>query len=140
MYARIDYNVNNAVIRKGRGLKKVRGSKSKIKNKSKVAEYAVKSIMKTSLESAQVLNSKVGSYTGNKIKTQARGDALKYTSYMITASVNPYVAIGAMAIDVGNSLIDYTIRNINSAQETEYKSSYYGKMATSKSRWRGNYQ
>ena len=140
MYARIDYNVNNRVIKKGRGLKRVRGASGKIASQRTIADYATRSIIRTSLEAVKILNSKVGSYTGNKVRTQARGDALKYSSYMITSTVNPYVAIGAMAIDVGNSLIDYTIRNINSAQETEYKSSYYGKMATSKSRWRGNYQ
>lgn len=91
-------------------------------------------------KSIGAITTKASLYTGNKIRANNIGQTLKLGSYAITAVKNPYLAIGLFGLDTINAVSNTTIRLINSEQETEYRASYYGKMATSGSRWRGDYR
>lgn len=122
-----------------------RSSKTKVaKRKLTANEKFVNKVM--GFASSKVLTvpsvvlSKVGSYTGNKVQSSNINTAFKIGSYGIMATINPYVAIGKIAIDSIVNITDYNIKQINSIQETNYKTSLIGNSSTSNSRWRGNYK
>lgn len=145
MYAKVEFNVNelySGSSRKGKrkSSSKFKIAKHKVKKQKDYSEQGTKFAGIVMLDTVKIINSKVGAYTGNKIRSNATGETLKYASYMLIAASNPYVALGVVALETANNIIDYNIRNINSIQETEYKASYYGRMASSNSRWRGNYK
>lgn len=140
MYARIDFNINNIKQSRKKGLKKIKGNQNKISNQKKITSYGIGLASRSFLQGLQMVTTKVGSYTGNKVQTRNMNTSIKYTGYMITATINPYLAIGKAALDLLENTVDYNIRQINSQQETDYRTSLIGKSSTSNSRWRGNYK
>lgn len=140
MYARIDYNVNNIITPKEKKTKRVKGAKKVRKNQRNKNDYAVRVASRSFLTAIQTVNSKVGSYTGNKIQTRNMSTNFRVASYGIIATINPYLAIGKSAIDLTQNTIDYVTRVLNSEEEVNYKTSLIGNATTSNSRWRGTYR
>ena len=92
----------------------------------------------TTLAVAAYANSKVGQYTGNKMRQANNQTTLALTGMGLLALKNPVVGITALATYVTKSAIDTQINIINSQQESAYRMSYKGNMTTSGSRWRGS--
>ena len=88
----------------------------------------------------QAINSKVGQYTGNRVASSNREEIITLGSLAVTALINPGYAIGASVVHIANNIGDFAVRQINSQEESNYKNSLIGNMATSNSRWRGNFR
>lgn len=105
-------------------------------------------ISTTTILSANVINSKIGHYTGNKVAQSNASQVIKmagFTSGAILSLatgnfIGAAISIGGSAISYGSQLLDYEIMIRNSEQESAYKRSLRGNMATSNSRWRGDYK
>lgn len=114
--------------------------KSKISTNTNLIGKAISFASGKVLTTPSIVLSKVGSYTGNKIQTSNINANFKIGAYALAANINPYIAVGKFAIDSIINITDFNIRQINSQQETDYRTSLIGKSSTSNSRWRGNYK
>ena len=116
-------------------------------NNIKLSKW-IGTIATTSMLTANVINSKVGQYTGNKVAQSNASQAIKLAGLASAAIlsiasgnyIGGAIAIGGAAISYGSQLLDYTVMVRNSEQESAYKRSLRGNMATSNSRWRGDYK
>lgn len=134
-YAEFVVNINNGVSSKTGTVQKLKRKKKKTKfNGKKALSIANMYASRT----AQLINSKVGAYTGNKVATSNRNESIMLASMAITALINPAYGIGSFAIHALNNSLDFAVRMKNSQEESDYKRSYLGNMATSKSRWKGS--
>jgi hypothetical protein len=88
------------------------------------------------LSAANVVNSAVGSYTGNKVRQNNISVGLRFASMGISFAINPIFGAIHLATTVGKEIADVNIRQINSQQESAYRRSYMGNITTSGSRWR----
>lgn len=136
-YARVDYHINNLKVGKTR---RPKGSRNKIKDQNRKARSAIQLVGSTILQSSQMLATKAGNYTGNKIKKENIKAVSKVGSYALAIAVNVYAGVAYTLLDITNTVVDYNINSINSIQESNYKNSYLGNPTTSNSRWRGNYK
>ena len=84
---------------------------------------------------ASYANSKVGDYTGNKVRQSNIATGIGALTTIGTAFINPVLAVGVIAGYSVKRTIDMGIERENSRQESQYRSSYRGKATTSKSRW-----
>lgn len=119
------------------------GGRTKRKSKKQRQSQAITRGIKLASFSSKTTSSvitRVGQYTGNKISQRNISTLVKYSGFAVTAIGSPYVALASVAVDTANNLTDFVIRNVNSEQQNDYKRSLLGNMATSNSRWRGNYK
>jgi len=130
-----------------------KGSKSKVNKQFKAITNAISISSGIIVSSGYVINSKVGSYTGNKVKQANIKNAFTVASKVAGAVglfakastaggpvVGAIIAGGGLALDTINTITDITIKQANMRQEFDYKNSLIGNMATSGSRWKGNYR
>lgn len=140
-YAEFVVNINNV---SGEHTKPISIDKFQKKNKTKKIgnkiNKAVNLVTVYASKTFQAINSKVGQYTGNRIATSNRQEIITLGSLAVNALINPTYAIGATAIHIANNITDFAVRQLNSQEESNYRSSLLGNMATSKSRWRGNFR
>ena len=139
-YAEFVVNVNNIGTSRKPSSKKKKKTTENIKSQNNNLKRAYRFASINALSVASALNSYTGAYTGNKVKQANVTQGIKYTGMVLTAISNPYIALGVLAIDTVNNVLDYNIRVANAQQESDYKTSLVGNMATSNSRWRGNYK
>lgn len=139
-YAEFVVNINNGVSSNTASVQKLKRTKqTKTIQKSKFnGKKALNIANMYASRTAQLINSKVGAYTGNKVATANRNETIMLASMAITALTNPLYGIGSFAIHALNNSIDFAVRMKNSQEESDYKRSYLGNMATSKSRWKGS--
>lgn len=112
------------------------GKKSKGKKKSKMKSIATKT-SGVLMASAIYANSKVGEYTGNKLRQSNNATSLALIGMGIASFANPLAGTLAVTSFAVKSAIDNSIRIKNSQQESAYRMSYKGNMTTSGSRWKG---
>lgn len=120
----------------------------KVKDNNLNLSKWIGTIQTTALLSANVINSKVGSYTGNKVAQSNNAQIIKLAGFasgaILSLATGNYIgaaiAIGGSAISYGSQILDYQIMLKNTEQESAYKRSLRGNMATSNSRWRGDYK
>lgn len=105
--------------------------------KINVARKAVSKTAALALATATMVNSAVGSYTGNKLRQSNIQTLITLGGIATTAIVSPTAAAIAATTFAIKSAVDYEIRMVNSRQESNFKRSYRGNMTTSGSRWRG---
>lgn len=139
-YAEFVVNINNGVSSNTASVQKLKRTKqTKTIQKSKFNGKKALNIASMYVSrTAQLINSKVGAYTGNKVSTSNRTEAIMLGSMAITALINPAYGIGSFAIHALNNSLDFAVRMKNSQEESDYKRSYLGNMTTSKSRWKGS--
>ena len=105
-------------------------------------------IQTSTMLTANVINSKIGSYTGNKVAQNNASQSIKLVSYASASALmlatgnylGAAVSVGGAVISYGSQVLDYAIMVRNTEQESAYKRSLRGNMATSNSRWRGDYR
>ena len=105
-------------------------------------------IQTSTMLTANVINSKIGSYTGNKVAQNNASQSIKLASYASASALmlatgnylGAAVSVGGAVISYGSQVLDYAIMVRNTEQESAYKRSLRGNMATSNSRWRGDYR
>lgn len=138
-YAEFVVNINNISNQSSKAisLNKLRKDNNKVAVKAKKAMNVASMWISRGLN---LVNTKVGAYTGNRVATSNRQEMLTLGSMVVATVINPAYGMGALVLHSFNNAIDYTIRNKNSQEETNYRISLLGNMATSKSRWRGNFK
>ena len=138
-YAEYVVNINNISNQSSKAisLNKLQRDKNKLGGKTNKAVSIVAMWMGRGSEA--VFN-KVGAYTGNKVSASNRQERINLGSLAIASFLNPFYGIGSLALHTFNNAIDYNIRNKNSQEESNYRTSLLGNMATSKSRWRGYFK
>lgn len=143
-YAEFVVNINNMSNNMSNGQTKSvsidRFQRKKTNKKINTKNKALNLVNIYGSRTAQVINSKVGQYTGNRVATSNRQEIITLGSLALTAFINPGYAIGASAVHIANNIADFAFRQINSREESNYRSSLLGNMATSNSRWRGNFR
>lgn len=142
-YAELNVNLNINEVRRAtspQSRKKKKSSSGKTSatkvksSKSASAKYG-KKLVALGIATASYANSKVGDYTGNKVRQQNIASGIGVLTTIGTAFVNPVAAATVAGIYTVKRTIDMGIERENSRQESEYRNSYRGKATTSKSRW-----
>lgn len=126
--------------------KKVKQPKEKKVNSLKAT--AITAIaLRSAVQTANFVNTKVGDYTGNKVMQSNISTALSVGSQLVGATlagaklgggVGAIVGIGLATTKIfGSAILNESIERKNSIQEMNYKRAYTGSMTTSGSRWKG---
>lgn len=107
--------------------------------KKREAQYKHLIMKSTALNvaTASVVNSAVGSYTGNRMRQSNTQAVLGASALVLGAMYNPIASAITATTVVMKGLVNEQIRSINSQQEGNYRRSYKGNMTTSGSRWKG---
>ena len=137
IYASVNIDINNGNVSNQKSSltdKKAENIKTLSQRQRQIASKSTALVLST----LAVANSAVGAYTGNKVRQSNIQTLLSIGGIGALAISHPYIAAASATILAIKNTIDFEIRQINSRQESNFKQSYRGKMATSGSRWRGN--
>lgn len=113
-----------------------RQARLKKKKQQEFKQLASKTTTLT-IATASLVNSAVGSYTGNRMRQSNTQVILGASALAVGMFFNPVASAITATTIVMKGLIDEHIRTINSQQEGNYRRSYKGNMTTSGSRWKG---
>lgn len=139
-YAEVVININGANASGTSSPSTGKGKTTpKVKNKSSddgIKLSTASKIAGSVLSALSIANNAVGSYTGNKVRQQNIATGLSLASVGISLAINPFLGALHLATMTTKKVIDISIEQINSRQESAYKRSYMGNITTSGSRWR----
>lgn len=142
-YAELNVNMNinegrRATSPQSRKKKKASSGKTsstKVKSQKSASSKYSKKLLALGVSTTSYVNSKVGDYTGNKVRQSNIATGIGVLTTAGLAFANPVLAAGVIAGYSIKRTIDMGIERENSRQQSEYRSSYRGKATTSKSRW-----